>query len=257
MALIAHCLAPVRNRRITSCFLQQNKNFFKRKSKPSTKIDPYMIVRATPDDTCQILDLMWSAYHPDEPTTKSLGLGKHRNCVFDEQARKILAKGYSVVAKCKYNGSVVGAALCESCSPWDPAMTEKLACTLKDPKMARLYMFWAYLQRAPNLWEKYCQMNIYEIVNVFVRHEDRQRGLAKRLMATAKENGADAGYKVIRVDASSTATAKICEKLKMKLVYEIPFCSYVSEQNEVIFKVPDPTSIKIYVDTPHWVPQKK
>lgn len=56
------------------------------------------------------------------------------------------------------------------------------------------------------MYYTHTQLTNFQIVNVFVRHEDRQRGLAKRLMATAKENGADAGYKVIRVDASSTAT---------------------------------------------------
>ncbi|XP_017769447.1 PREDICTED: dopamine N-acetyltransferase-like [Nicrophorus vespilloides] len=213
--------------------------------------DPFIVTRAATSEACDILDLMWDAYYPDEPTTSFLGLGRNRNSVFDDQALKVLAQGYSIVARCKYNGSLVGASLNSITVPWDPKMTEKFACTLSDDKMTKLFMFFAYLQKVPRLWERYCDLQVFEMANVFVRRSDRRKGVAGRLVRASRDLAADTGFRIVRVDATNVHTATLCDRLKMRMVYELPYCSYLGEDNNPVIDPPKPnTSVKVYIDTP-------
>jgi len=220
-------------------------------SKKPVQDDPFIILRASPEDTEEILDLMWESYFPDEPITKSTGLHLQRNEIFDQETTNTLSKGISLIARCKYNGCLVGGCINNVLCPWDADMMEKFACTLKNEKMAELYMFFAYLIRAPDLFDKYCTSQVFEIQMVFVRHTDRKKGLACRLVQASRDLAVDLGYQIIRVDASNIQSAKICEKLKMKLVFELPYCSYIGENMEPVFKVNEPNqTLRVYIDAP-------
>lgn len=106
---------------------------------------------------------MWDSYHPHEPTTKSINLGYKHNSVFDDSAIKKLSQGYSYVAKCKYTGCIVGASINSIECKWDADDLDKFACTLKCKKTKELYHFWAYLQRVPNIYDKYCVDCVFEV----------------------------------------------------------------------------------------------
>lgn len=107
---------------------------------------------------------MWDSYHPHEPITKSKNLGYTHNPIFDDSALKNLSEGYSYVAKCKYTGCIVGASInCVACE-WDGDDVDKLACTFKCKDTQQLYHFWAYLHRAPNIYETYCVDKVFEVI---------------------------------------------------------------------------------------------
>lgn len=220
---------------------------------------PYMIMRAGPSDFNDMLDVMWQCYFPDEPCMRSLGLGRERISIFDELSLAIMQQGLSVVARCKYNGVIVGGAINNSTCPWDPDLTERHACTIADPDIRELYLFWAYLQRAPNLWKKYCTNKIFEIQDVFVTHDERGRGLAGLLTGYSIHLGADSNFRLIRVDATSSYEQKICEKLGMRLEYDISYCSYVGANNEPVFtpSPPHDRGVKVYISEPHSLPKVK
>lgn len=104
---------------------------------------------------------MHKSYYLEEPTTSAVGL---KPCaVFDDRVIQNLSKGYSLVAKCKYNGNILGAAINEITHCWDPNILDKLACEVKCVKLKKLLHFYAYLGRAPDLWRKYNVHNIFEV----------------------------------------------------------------------------------------------
>ncbi|KAK9751376.1 Acetyltransferase (GNAT) family [Popillia japonica] len=212
---------------------------------------PYVILRPDRESYDEILDIMWNCYFKDEPIVKSLGLGNKPNNIMDQHIMKSLSQGLSLIARCKYDGCIVGAVVNEGTCPWDPDIWDRFACTLCNVKLRQLYQFYAYLQRLPNLWNLACTQKIFEIAHLCVKHEERGKGLATALVRQAIETGADCGYSCIRVDATAIQTQKICERLKMKLVYDVPYCTYIGSNNKpVINPAPPDTSCKIYVATP-------
>ncbi|XP_022919790.1 uncharacterized protein [Onthophagus taurus] len=225
--------------------------------KGETQSNSYIIIRPDKHNYSEIVDVMYDSYFRDEPIVRCLGVGKMPNSVLEEEIVRELSQGLSLIAKCKYDGCIVGGAInCGAC-PWDPDVMDKFACTLSNQKMRQLFQFWAYIQRAPNLWNLTCTRKIFEISHLFVLPDERNKGLASQLIKKSIETGADCGFTCIRVDASTAKTAKICEKIGMKLVYEIPYCSYLgTNQRPVIEPHPTETSVKTYVTTPHF-PKKK
>ncbi|KAJ8932858.1 hypothetical protein NQ314_014386 [Rhamnusium bicolor] len=142
-------------------------------------------VKATKDDYHDIIKLKHEAYYKDEPTCYSLGITQ--NAFMDEYTMSALTEGMTLVAKCKYNGDIVGAAINEATHPWDPDMREKFACNLRCAKVRQLQLFYAYIQRLPDIW-------------------NRKKGIALRLLHDSREIAADCGYKVVRCDATSEYT---------------------------------------------------
>lgn len=111
---------------------------------------------------------MWDSYYPHEPTVASLGLGQKRNALLDEVALHCLAEGVSVLAKCKYTGKIVGACLNGSSVPWDSEELDKIACGSACVQTRHLLHFWAFLQKAPQLWSKFDVQKIMEVSWIFV-----------------------------------------------------------------------------------------
>ncbi|CAH1996457.1 unnamed protein product [Acanthoscelides obtectus] len=158
------------------------------------------------------------------------------------------------VARCRYDGCIVGACINESSNPWDPSLKEKFACSVACPKVKQLMMFYAYLQKLPGLWENHDVQKVFEMAYLFVKKEHRRRGIALRLLQDSRNLAADCGFNVVRCDATSAYTAILCEKLGMKMIHELPYCNYLAKQTlEPVFQPPPPhTSVKIYVDVkPH------
>lgn len=104
---------------------------------------------------------MRRAYYPEEPTSSSLAYKP--TVVVEEETIKTLCQGYCLIAKCKYNGDILGGAINETTHSWDPDMTDNLACKVRDVKTRQLLHFYAYMQRLPDLWKKYDVMKIFEV----------------------------------------------------------------------------------------------
>lgn len=121
------------------------------------------MLRPRPNDYKETLELMWDAFFPHEPVIACLGLAQKRNPVLEETVLQCLAEGVSVIAKCKYTGKIVGGCLNESSVPWDPDIKERIACSASCVELRHLFHFWAFLQRAPKLWEKFDVQKVLEV----------------------------------------------------------------------------------------------
>lgn len=225
---------------------EQEYNKSTSKEKPQEG-SPYMIVRASRDEYDEILDIMHESFYKEEPTTTSLQITP--NPILDEHVLRAMTEGFTLVAKCKYDGNIVGACINSSSHPWDPEMEEKLACSVGDDKVKQLMMFYAYVTRAPDMFRCLGVTKIFDISYLFVKKAHQKKGLAQRLVECSRSLGADAGFPVIRLDATSNHTAKICEDIGMQKVIEIPYCSYLDQKLEPVFKPPWPhEAVKIYAD---------
>ncbi|KAB0800450.1 hypothetical protein PPYR_06190 [Photinus pyralis] len=222
-------------------------------SRKKTGEKTFLIVKAHRNEYPCIIEMLWKYYYPDEPTVSSLGLGQNYNPIFDQEALRYLTEGYSFVAKCRHTGDIVGACINTSACPWDPDQLDKVARTMKDAKLRQLYHFYAHIQRTPLLWQQYHTNKIFEMNMVFVRSGDRKKGVCEKLLDASRQFGADCGYRVIRCDATNFYTGKICEKLKMKKVHNIPYCSYtgLDPADAPLINAPPPhTGVSVYVDLP-------
>ncbi|XP_056633891.1 uncharacterized protein LOC130443343 [Diorhabda sublineata] len=252
----------------------RNYALIKRRTKETnSKFSQYIILRANKDDFPAILKVMHETFYNQEPTCFSIAtkqnyqtekslifvdsqlqkpnqcIGLKHNSIMDETVLQKMAEGITVVARCKNNGCVVGAAINESTNPWDPDLKEKLACSVQCPKMKHYLLFQAHVQRSPKLWDCFHVQKIFEISNIFAKGEMKDPQLMTKLIQESRSLAADCGYKVVRVNASTPTIASICESLNMKLTAEIPFCSYLGKNLEPIFNPPHPfESVKIYVD---------
>lgn len=221
--------------------------FRKDSTHKETELSQYIIVKATKDDYVPVLRVMHSSFYPDEPTCSCLGIGP--NSVMDERTLMDMAEGMSLLARLKYGGDIVGACVNSSIYPWDPDQTEKLASSCKCNKLKTLLLFYAHMTRRPDFWKSYGVKKVFEMAYVFVKPEHRNKGISFRLMQDSRKLAADKGFQIIRCDATNFVTARICEKLGMRLVDEIPFSSYLGKNFEPVFKPPPPhESVKIYMD---------
>ena len=121
----------------------------------------YIILKATKDDFHEILKLKHDMYYTDEPTFYSLGVT--HNPFLDESSLNTMAEGYSLLARCKYDGNLVGASINGSAHPWDPDMREKFACSIKCPKVRQIMLFYAHVQRLPDIWNRYHVNKVFEV----------------------------------------------------------------------------------------------
>lgn len=124
---------------------------------------PVVVLPATKNEYPEILSMMWTSYYPHEPTTNYLGLGNKYNPAMDDCAMKTLTQGLTLVAKCKITGKIIGACLNEAASKWDSDLMDRLASTVSCKKTKQLFHFWAYVQRAPQLYEKFNVDTIFEV----------------------------------------------------------------------------------------------
>lgn len=127
------------------------------------KDDPYILLRARPNDYKETMDVMYGSYFTQEPTFQSISYGGKKNALLDEVVLRALEEGVSVIAKCKYTGKIVAASINESTVPWNPEILDRIACSSTCIQLRHIFHFWAYLQQAPKLWEKFDVQKVLEV----------------------------------------------------------------------------------------------
>ncbi|CAG9854692.1 unnamed protein product [Phyllotreta striolata] len=211
------------------------------------KFSKYIILKATKDDYDSVLKVMHECFYDSEPTCYALGIKP--NAIIDETALKNMAEGKTLIAKCKFSGSIVGAAINETSNPWDPDQKEKLANHINCPKIKQWLLFQAYAQRYPQLWGRYNVDKVFESSNIFVRKSDQSDEILLRLLEESKTLAFECGFKIFRVNATKRDVWESCEKADMKLTAEIPYCSYIGRNMKPVFVTPPPNKcLKVYVN---------
>lgn len=239
-------------------FIQIHSNFPKKclnhllkystSNKKSKEKTPFIILDAKPPDHSKIVSLLYKSYHPHEPLSKGLGLGNCSNPVIDDAMYKDLSNNLSVIAMHKGTGKIAGCSINTVAYDFTAAEILQHSKCICCEKTRHLFEFYAYINSIPQLYRKYNTKKIYEIAYVAVDIPFRRQGLAYQIMKDSLKRGHRRGFKVVRVDCTNVATAKICEKLGMQKVFEIPFDYYLDKNKKPIIKMEYPNvSCQTYV----------
>lgn len=104
---------------------------------------------------------MSKEYFPNEPTCKAAGL---TSCsILLDRILLNLSQGYSLIARCKNTGKILGVALNEKTNPWDADLVDKMAHSVQCPNLKKILRFYAFLQRAPDIFDKYNVNEVFEV----------------------------------------------------------------------------------------------
>ncbi|KAK9874625.1 hypothetical protein WA026_005454 [Henosepilachna vigintioctopunctata] len=188
----------LRNSITFSTPLRQVKTLSPKKLKEHNTV---IIVSPTCVDYKNIANFMKEHYFPNEPTCQALGV-KGYTILLDQMIAS-LTQGLSLVAKNKTTGEIMGVALNEKTTPWDADLNDKLAVTIQCDNLKKLLHFYATLERAPNIFQKYNVSEVFEIANLAVSSHFRKKGIAKKLMIKSKEIAKKMDFEILRVDATS------------------------------------------------------
>ncbi|KAL3276615.1 hypothetical protein HHI36_011987 [Cryptolaemus montrouzieri] len=189
---------------------------------------------------------MKKEFYPNEPTCKAIGITDPT--ILLDKSLAILSQGVSLVAKCRNTGKMLGLALNEKTMPWDIELYYKLADEVKCKKIKTLLKFYAYVLRSTNLFEKFNVPKVFEITNLSVALEAQGMGIGNELVKSSQHIALNNGFKLMRIDASSLFTARICEKMNMELISEIPYNSYLDENGLPVFDIPLPhVALKTFI----------
>lgn len=200
----------------------------------------FLVVPVTMSEHSKIINLMWDSFHPDEPTTKGMGLGNKRNPFIDQELVKELNDNISLVALNKSNGGLVGAAINSISYPDSAAQLLKFAKCVSCKQTSKLYELNAYIMALPQLHKKYNTNKICELTSLVVSKNYRRQGIAQGLVEESIEYCHNKGFKVMRIDCTNVHAANICKKLGLEKVFELPFNLFVDVDNQPILNIQPP-----------------
>lgn len=225
--------------------------FRKKKKIINPQLSNYVFVHPERDEFNKVYKLMEDCFLPDETTIRSLDAGFQYNPVFEKEIYETLEFGYSYIAKCKWTGCIVGACLNFATSEGYAKILRDYACQIKDEDTRNILLFYAYVQEAPELFEKYCENQCFVIRAVAVDRDNRNLKLATELIRLSRNLGVDLGFPLVRCDSSNYAISKICETLGMEWEWEMKYCEYLDKGGMVVFDPPPPNlSVTTYIDLP-------
>ncbi|XP_011694153.1 PREDICTED: uncharacterized protein LOC105453691 isoform X2 [Wasmannia auropunctata] len=209
----------------------------------------YKIRLAFPPDYDRVMDFMNDAFFKDDPTMVNIGLNE------DEPAPSLLKlmydeirEGMTLIAEGQDN-CIVGAAVNARSCPWDPDNVVEFARRCECGSARDVIEFGAYVTCKPNLWERYCVLNIFECSYLAVRPDFRKQGIARKLVLDSWYLARDCGYRLFRVDCNNRYIARIAEGFGWKQVCTVPFREYLKDGKLVFQHIKEPhTEVQIYID---------
>ncbi|XP_014210485.1 uncharacterized protein LOC106640839 [Copidosoma floridanum] len=213
----------------------------------------YKLKLALPRDYSRVVEFMGATYMENEPILVNVGLAG--DCAAQPALLSAMhnhvSAGMTFFAE-DHRGCLVAAVVNKNTRQAElmpPGYyTQTLGCELP-PKVAKLFDFYEYLARVPDLWATYCVDDIFECTHLAVHPDHQGKGLARRLVAESWILGRDLAFRLFRIDCSSRYTAMIAEGFGWKCVYSLPYRRYFAN-GEFFFKcIQEPhTEIRTYVD---------
>ncbi|KAL3276616.1 hypothetical protein HHI36_011988 [Cryptolaemus montrouzieri] len=207
---------------------------------------PFIIEKAKLNEHDILVREMYRSFYPDEPV--SFALKFRCDPKLDELVYDALAENLSVVVKCKYSGDILAACINRTTNPWDPNILDRIACTLCSRGKSILHLR-AHLMRAHDLWNYYGVQKIFDVQHVYVRREERKQQIPWHMITASRNIAADCGYTIFRVISTNEYLSKVCEKYRMRKVYDLPYCAYIGADWKPVCEPPPPHfSAKTYID---------
>ncbi|KAK5643624.1 hypothetical protein RI129_007469 [Pyrocoelia pectoralis] len=181
-------------------------------------------------------------HFPDEPLNGSVGLCKHgQECKALEHHNVMTLKdGLSVMAVDSNTGEIAGVAL-NGISRQGEVEEGLKEVEESDSREFRLIFGLLFnVNHELNLFQRYNVDKIFELRILSVDSRCRGRGIAKELFMRSEIIAEEYGFKVIKVDATSLFTQKVCESLGLTAVKSVRYKDYKDEKGNLLYDVESP-----------------
>ncbi|KAL3266544.1 hypothetical protein HHI36_010712 [Cryptolaemus montrouzieri] len=189
----------------------------------------------------EILEYLKHHFH-DEPLNVAVGLFKKgQTCErLEDYDLNTMKDGLSLVALDPETGRIAGAILNGISHRGDVEQElEKMKC-IDDIKFHRLMGLLFTHNADVELFKKYHVEKIFELRILSVDADFRGKGLAQKLVEKSEELAKEQGFTLLKVDATSFYTQKICEKFGFKTVKTIVYRDYKDADGRFIYETSPP-----------------
>ncbi|KAK9875612.1 hypothetical protein WA026_009410 [Henosepilachna vigintioctopunctata] len=189
----------------------------------------------------EILDYLKNHFH-DEPLNMAVRLfEKGETCErLEEYDLNTMKDGLSYVAIDSESGRIAGTILNGISHRGDVEEELEKMKSIDDIKFNRLMGLLFTNNADVELFKKYNVDKIFELRILSVDNDFRGKGLAQKLMEMSEQLAQEQGFTLLKVDATSFFTQKICTKLGYKTMKSIVYKDIKNENGELIYDVPSP-----------------
>ncbi|CAG9858636.1 unnamed protein product [Phyllotreta striolata] len=179
---------------------------------------------------------------PDEPLNASVGLSLHNQpCPLLEKYDLLtLHEGLSVMALDTETGEIAGVALNGISRRGDIEQSLENMKTIDSVPYHRIFGLLNGVNKELDLFTAYNVDKIFDLRILSVDSKYRGKGLAKELFSRSEIIAEEHGFKLMKVDATSLFTQKICEAFGLKVIKTVRYGDYKDENGKKIYPTESP-----------------
>nr|CAH7738114.1 unnamed protein product [Callosobruchus chinensis] len=179
---------------------------------------------------------------PDEPLNASVGLSiKGQPCpLLEKYDIMTLQEGMSVMAVDKETGMIAGVALNGTCNKGDVEKSQENMKTVDSVPFHRIFGLLNNVNKEVDLFSKYNVDRIFDLRILSVDARFRGRGVAKELFSRSEILAEEYGFKLMKVDATSLFTQKVCESFGLKVVKSVRYGDFKDDDGKKIYDTQPP-----------------
>ncbi|XP_078035042.1 arylalkylamine N-acetyltransferase 1 [Augochlora pura] len=167
--------------------------------------------------------LKWN-FFSDEPLNRAVDLCSKGESQFELERHCLLTlkQGYSRMLV-DQNGAIAGMVLNGILKKGEREEAERRLAELSDEKFKIIFGLLYKVNEKVDLFTKYNVDELFDCRILSVDENFRGRGLANILMADSIQTAKDAGFKVIKADATGMYSQKVCSKHGFEVEAEISY----------------------------------
>ncbi|KAJ8683844.1 hypothetical protein QAD02_019636 [Eretmocerus hayati] len=196
-----------------------------------------------PDE--HVLNHLRKNFYADEPLNRAVGLCNRgeAHAELDRHCASTLAHNCSCIIVDQKQSKIAGAALNGIVRKGDREECERRLAELKDSKFRSIFGLLYSIDEKVDLFERYNVDELFECRILSVQETYRGRGLANVLVENSIRIAQQAGFKVMKADATGIFSQKVFRKYGFDVVTEIPY----SEVDENLRPGPPHEALKLMV----------
>ncbi|CAG9823042.1 unnamed protein product [Phaedon cochleariae] len=179
---------------------------------------------------------------PDEPLNASVGLSvRGQPCEMLEKYDLLtMQEGMSVMALDPDTGEIAGVALNGTSRIGDAERTLEEMKSVDSIPYQRIFGLLNTTNKELDLFSKYGVDKIFDLRILSVDNKYRGRGLAKELFARSELIAEENDFKLLKVDATSLFTQRICESFGLTVEKTVRYHDFHDENGRKIYDTESP-----------------
>ncbi|KAG5879467.1 Dopamine N-acetyltransferase, partial [Gonioctena quinquepunctata] len=179
---------------------------------------------------------------PDEPLNASVGLSVHgKPCeLLENYDLQTLQEGMSIMAVDTETDEIAGVALNGISRRGDIEKALEGMKSVDNVPYQRIFGLLLNVNKELDLFTKYNVDGIFDLRILSVDNKYRGRGLAKELFARSEKIAQENGLELIKVDATSFFTQKVCENFGLTTSKSVRYADYLDENGHKMYDTKAP-----------------